>query len=636
MHKLNPAKARRLSELFDHGLALLQGGDAEAAIYAFETAQKLAPAQFDVLHMLGVANFAARKPAQAISLIRRALSIKPTDAMAYMNLGLAQHQQGSLAEALASLRKAAQLQPDDLRIIYNLANTLTDAGNTQEAVTHYQHALHIQPDCAEVLHALCNALRDIGAYMAAAGYCKKLMQIEPQRDRIDGRLLHLKARACLWNDFESDCAKTLTKVEQGLDAAEPFDLLSIPSTPAQQRVCAHKYAGAYFPAQPTPLWQEKTSQPERIRIGYFSADFHDHATAYLMAELFEKHDRSRFEIHAFSFGPKRSGAMRARLQAAFEHFLDVETLNDAEIAQLARKHGIDIAIDLKGYTTHSRAGIFAHRAAPIQVNYLGYPGTMGASFMDYIIADATLIREGDEVHYTEKVVRLPHSYQPNDQYREIAAQAPERATQNLPDKAFVFCCFNNNFKITLEVFAIWMQLLLQKEGSVLWLLEDNKDAANSLLQEARQHGVCPSRLIFAPRLDLPAHLARHRHADLFLDTFYYNAHTTASDALWTGLPVLTLPGETFASRVAASLLNALDFPELIATNPDDYAAKALHLAHSATDLQTLRQKLACNRSSHPLFDATRLTRNIEHAYSCMWLRQQQGLPPAALNVPNQS
>jgi len=377
---------------------------------------------------------------------------------------------------------------------------------------------------------------------------------------------------------------------------------------------------------------ERRSAAGKIRLGYFSADFHNHATAYLMAELFERHDRERFELIAFSFGLDDQGEMRQRLTASFDRFLDVSPLSDLQIARQARALNIDIAIDLKGHTLNSRTGIFACRAAPLQVNYLGFPGTSGANYFDYLIADQTLIPERNRLHYSEKIVYLPHSYQVNDRQRRTAAILPNRPSQGLPETGFVFCCFNNSYKITPAHFDCWMRILKAVEGSVLWLLEDNAEATTNLIREAERRGVSGKRLVFGKRVPLAEHLARHCCADLFIDSFPCNAHTTASDALWTGLPVLTCPGESFASRVAASLLNAIGLPELIAGSPSGYEREAIDLAMNPRKLAAIRHKLAANRLTTPLFDTARFARHIESAYGRMFERQMAGLPPEHLLI----
>jgi predicted O-linked N-acetylglucosamine transferase (SPINDLY family) len=353
---------------------------------------------------------------------------------------------------------------------------------------------------------------------------------------------------------------------------------------------------------------------KKIHIAYLSADYHDHATSYLMAELFESHDRDRFELTAISFGPDHSQAMRQRVSAAFDRFEDVRRMSDVEVARRCRELGVDIAVDLKGFTQDSRLGILAERCAPIQINWLGYPGTMAAPFIDYIVADRTLITEAELEHYTEKVIWLPDTYQVNDSQRHISDKNFTRAECGLPESAFVFCCFNNNYKILPTTFDVWMRLLDRVPSSVLWLLEDNPIAAKNLRAEAIARGVDGDRLVFAKRIPLPQHLARHRVADLFIDTWPCNAHTTASDALWAGLPVLTRSGRSFASRVAASLLNAIGLPELITQSEQDYEELAVALAQDSERLQALKKRLSINRTTYPLFNCKRFTKNLESAY----------------------
>jgi predicted O-linked N-acetylglucosamine transferase (SPINDLY family) len=349
-------------------------------------------------------------------------------------------------------------------------------------------------------------------------------------------------------------------------------------------------------------------------VGYFSADFHNHATGYLMAELFELHDKSQFELVGFSFGPIANDEMRQRIEKSFDQFIEVGNKSDIEIAQLSRRLNIDIAVDLKGFTQDSRTGIFSYRVAPIQVNYLGYPGTLGADYMDYIIADKTLIPVESQSYYSESVVYLPDSYQANDRKRLISDRQFKKQELGLPENTFIFCCFNNNYKILPATFYGWMRILKAVEGSVLWLLQDNPWVVENLKKEAQKQGVNPQRLIFAVRVSLPEHLARHRQADLFLDTFPCNAHTTASDALWAGLPVLTLIGKSFASRVAASLLNAIGLPELITNTQEEYEALAIELAINPQNLEDTRVKLANNRLTTPLFDTPIFAKNLETAY----------------------
>jgi predicted O-linked N-acetylglucosamine transferase (SPINDLY family) len=440
---------------------------------------------------------------------------------------------------------------------------------------------------------------------------------------------------CDWSSFEEDSREIARQIEAGRAVTSPFPLAAIPATPALLQRCAELYTRQLYPpvpAEPAPA----TAGSGRLRIGYFSADYHNHATAYLAAGLFERHDRDRFEIFAFSFGPDRKDEMRQRLVRGFDHFLDVRDRTDADIRRLARAHGIQIAVDLKGHTLDQRTGIFAGRAAPIQVNYLGYPGTMGAPYIDYVLADATVLPPEHQPFYTEKAVWLPDSYQVNDSRRTPPRTAGTRAEHGLPDDAFVFCSFNNPYKITPDAFAAWMQILQRCPGSVLWLLEAAPETGANLRQAAARHGIDAGRLIFARHAEITAHVNRQRHADLFLDTFHYNAHTTAADALWAGLPLLTRLGNTFAGRVAASLLRAAGLPELVTASTEEYIALAVALHADRDRLTVLREKLEAGRATCALFDTARFCRGVEAAYLAMWQRHQAGLPPDAIDIPRQA
>jgi predicted O-linked N-acetylglucosamine transferase (SPINDLY family) len=370
----------------------------------------------------------------------------------------------------------------------------------------------------------------------------------------------------------------------------------------------------------------------KIRVGYFSSDFRNHAVSNLTAELFELHDKETFEIYAFSSGPKNSDEQKQRIEKSFHEFFDVADISDGEVVNLARDRGIDIAIDLAGYTENARIGIFERRAAPIQASYLGYLGTLGVPHMDYIFADREIIPPEYQQFYTEKTVYLPGCFQINDRKRTISNNNFARSDFGLPSEGFVFCCFNNSYKITPEIFASWCQILQRVDGSVLWLYEANKGMVENLRLEASSRGVNPDRLIFSGALPIPEYLARYRLADLFLDTFPYNAGTTASDALWAGLPVLTLSGKTFASRMAGSILKAIDLPELVTHTIAEYENLAEQLATNKPKLKAIQTKVADNRMSTPLFDSPRTTKNIEKAYQIMYERYLEGKNPKSINL----
>jgi predicted O-linked N-acetylglucosamine transferase (SPINDLY family) len=441
---------------------------------------------------------------------------------------------------------------------------------------------------------------------------------------------------CDWRGYEEEKAALRTAVAHGERACQPFPVLLVSDDPAEQRRCAELFVADDCHPAAMPLWNGERYDHDRLRIAYLSADFHDHATAYLMAQLFECHDRKRFEVTAVSFGPPSDGAMRRRIEAAVEHFVDWRCESDRAIAGQLRAREIDIAIDLKGYTQNARPRLLAQRSAPLQIGFLGYPGTTGAPYIDYLVADRQLIPESEQHQYSERIAFLPECYQPNDALRPIDERVPSRGEVGLPDGAFVFCSFNDSYKITPEVFACWLRLLERTPGSVLWLLESHRAAVRNLRATASQHGIAPERLVFAPRQPLDRHLARHRCADLFLDTSPVTAHTTASDSLWAGLPLLTCRGRSMAARVAASLLTAVGLPELVTDSLADYEARALEIPKDRATLAALRERLWQNRATTPLFDADRFRRHFEAALDTMHARQAAGLPPESFEVPREA
>lgn len=563
----------------------------------------------------------------------RIISYMPNFPEAHYNRGNALLALRQLTGALASFDRATVLNPRYADAYSNRGNVLKELGQLSEALASYERAISIHPDNAEYHYNRGNILLPLNRFAEAVESFEMALAIAPKLPYAFGALLHSRMHCCDWHELDSTFTKIVKANSGGEKVSVPFFFLAIPSGSDQQKRCAQIYAHDKYPVYVPPVWAGERYVHERIRVGYFSSDFRNHAMAYLIAEMIERHDRSRFEIIAFSFSPPTDSPIRQRLEKAFDRFIDVSAMSDQDIALLSRRTEIDIAIDLNGYTANSRAEIFAMRHAPIQVNHLGYPGTLGANFIDYIIADQTVIPEERMSDYSEQIVYLPNTYWFNDSTKEISDRRFSRAELGLPDDRFVFCCFNNSYKITPDVFDIWMRLLSSVEGSVLWLLEGNLIATDHLRREAEKRGVSPDRLVFAPRMALPDHLARHRQADLFLDTFYYNAHTTASDALWTGLPVLTCPGETFASRVAASMLNAIGLPDLIAQSPAGYEALAMELANNLPKLAGIKARLEKNRRTYPLFDTALFTQHIETAYSSMWERYQSGLPPLHIHVP---
>lgn len=573
-----------------------------------------------------------RRHAGAVESYDRALALKPDSAKILNDRGVALRYLRRQTEALASFDRALTFNPGFAEAHNNRGALLSDMGRQAEALASYDRALELSPDATGFLNNRADLLRVMGLHERAARDYSRLLELDPGFDQALGHKLHTDLQVCSWKNYSADRQRLLAAVRAGKSFL-PFTVLLLSDSGAEPLQAARIYATQKYPMAAKPLWTGERYRHDRIRIAYLSADFYWHATALLMVELFELHDKERFEVSAWSFGPDVRDGMRERLQKSFEQFHDVRGMSDSEVAGMLRAREIDIAVDLKGYSKGCRPAIFARRAAPIQVNYLVYPGTMGAEFIDYIIGDKDLIAEGDEVFYAEKVVRLPDSYQVNGARRVKSVNLPGRADAGLPESGFVFCCFNGNYKITPDVFDIWMRLLNRVEGSVLWLLEGNATASRNLRLEAEARGVHAERLIFAPRMPPSDHIARQALADLFLDTLPCNAHTTASDALWAGLPVLTCRGNTFPGRVAASVLRAIGLPELITGNLDEYEALAFRLATTPELMADIRARLARNKTTHPLFDTDRFRRHIESAYVTMYERYQRGESPQGFSVP---
>jgi protein O-GlcNAc transferase len=618
----------------NRGSALHRLQRYEEAIVHYERAVALQPSFPAAYNNLGAALAELKRLDAAIAAYERAIAQKPDYAEVYNSRGAALAELKRLPAAIASYEQAIALS-DQSPIPYNgRGNALLELTLFDAAIASYDQAIAVDPEYPDAHYNRGIALWKLARHEEAVRSYERAMALKPTIRFIDGMRVLSQLQVCDWSTWQSDLAQLRSRIERGEPAAGPFAVLVAADEPALQQRSAQILVRELFAPDPAlgPIAQR--SRHERIRVGYFSADFHNHATLHLMAGLFEAHDRSGFECTAFSFGAPSQDGMRARLLSACEHFLDVRERSDRQIALLARELQLDIAVDLKGFTEGHRTGIFALRAAPLQLSYLGYPGTMGAPYIDYLIADRTLVPEHARGYYSEKIIYLPDSYQINDSQRPIAPHHPSREQCALPPTGFVFCCFNNCYKITPPTFDCWMRLLSRVQGSVLWLLQDNALATHNLKREASGRGVDPERLIFAQRLPLPEHLARHRLADLFLDTLPCNAHTTASDALWAGLPVLSCPGQGFAARVAASVLHALALPELIASTPEHYEQLALDLALDPARLALIRERLASQRLSSPLFNTRLTTRHIESAYSQIYERYLALNPPDHLDGHN--
>jgi protein O-GlcNAc transferase len=652
--------------LANKGSILLSLGKPEEAFAAYARALELDPDDADAHFNLGNALKDLERYSEALSSYDKAIALKANDPDAHCNRGAVLLKLKRREEALESFDKAIDLNPAYADAYSNRGSALLQLYRTDEALESLEKAIELNPRCAEAFlnrgmlfthldrhdQALASFDRVIllkpdytEGYFNRGGALKHLKRPDEALASFD-QVLRLKpshrfalssaagaARACCdWERTKKIADSLDLVVAQGQHLISPFTLLAFPSGATTQLRNTQSFLRHAVAGPHSTLWEGSPYRHDKIRVAYFSADFRVHAVAQLVVELFEVHDRRRFEIIAFSLGPDDGSAMRRRLIDAFDQFHDAREMSDKEAAGLVRDLEVDIAVDLNGYTDGTRLDIFARRPAPVQATYLGYPGTTGADFIDYVIADPVVVPFSQQEFYTERIVHLPHCYQPNDRKRRIAQVTPSRAFARLPQRAFVFCSFNNTYKFTSELFDIWMRLLKAVDESVLWLLSDNAIMKRNLEAEAEARGVAASRLVFAERLPLEQHLARHALADLFLDTLPYNAHTTASDSLWAGLPLVTCLGETFPGRVAASLLHAVGLPELITSNLKEYEQLALRLARNPAELLGIRNKLRNNRRSCPLFDTDRFARGIEAAYVRMWERNQAGLPPESFSV----
>ena len=613
------------------GVALAESGRVGAALESYDRALRLKPGNAEAWCNRGNALARLGRHGDALDSHDKALALRPDYGNALEGRATALGRLHHHVEAAAGFSQALSLRPASVRALHGLGNALASLGRHAEAIACYDRAVAIRADDASLLANRANALAALHRYDDAIASYERALETEPQLPYAAGHVAFFRAHLCDWGQYDQSLVALAHEVRAGT-LVSPFSLLALADDPALQHACAVAYARTRWPAL-APLWTGRKYGHDRIRIAYLSGDFRDHPITHLAAGLFEQHDRKRFEITGISYGSGASDGVQKLLRPTFDRFLDLRTCGDREIAQRLSDDEIDIAVDLTGYTSAGRPGILAHRPAPVQVSYLGYLGTMGTQYIDYLIADDFVIPPEQRVHYCEKVVYLPGCFQVNGPRREMADRTPTRSEAGLPEQGFVFCSFNNTFKIRPPVFDVWMELLREVEDSVLWLLEADPVAARNLRKEAARRGVAPARLVYAPRVALSDHLARHRLADLFLDTLPVNAGATASDALWAGLPVITCAGRTFAGRMAGSLLRALGLAELITCSLQDYQAMALRLARDQPSLRRIRERLERSRLGTPLFDTDRFRRHIEAAYTTMWEKQQLGENPESFAVP---
>jgi protein O-GlcNAc transferase len=603
----------------------------DEALCCYDKALALEPGLASACLGRGNALVAAKRHDDALAAYDMALGLDSGLSGAWLGRGNVLRELTQADDAIAAYDEALSRDPDLAEAYLGRGNVFSELKREGEALSAYGEAIALRPDLAEAWLGRGHVLREMRRFAEALAAYDKAMQLKPQLRGVQGARLKAKMQVCDWSHFDVERAQLVASLKRG-QIVQPFDFLSVSETAGDQYACANLFSDRTWTRAARDIGDRKRPSHDRIRLAYMSADFRQHPMSFLMAEIFERHDKSRFDVTAISVGPDDGSPTRRRLESAFANFIDARTLTDAQIANLLEERDTDILVDLMGYTKGARTGVVARRPAPIQVNYLGFPGTMGSPHLDYIIADRIVIPDGDRDFFAEKIACLPFTYYPSGR-EPRSDRIIARADAGLPAGAFVFCCFNNSFKILPDVFDSWMRILKPVEGSVLWLLEDNEPASANLRKEAAARGVAPERLIFAKRVPHADHLARQQCADLFIDTLPYNAHTTALDALWEGVPVVTRIGETFAGRVAASLLTALELPELIVNTRDDYERLAIELAQSPGRLADIRRKLDANRLATPTFDTSSFTKHLEAAYATMVERHQGGLAPDHFVVP---
>jgi predicted O-linked N-acetylglucosamine transferase (SPINDLY family) len=618
--------------LIGRASVLLQLKRFEESLASFDQALQLAPHTAALHNDRGLVLQCLRRLEESLRSFDRALALQPGFLKALNNRGWILRQLGRPKEAMAALDQALALKADFVEALTNYGAVYKDLERSAEALNCLDAALRIDPDFPDALGNRGVILLKQRRYAEAIECFRRLLDLDPEAEYALGNIFNSLQRCCDWGEYPVIARRISEGIACRRQVIDPFCYLAVADDPASQLGCARLFADRHLILDASDSPCRRRAARDRIRLAYVSGDFRDHAVAYLTAGLFEAHDRGQFDLVAVSLQPRQDSAMGARLEASFDQFLDVSGWSDKDIIGRLRELEVDIAVDLAGWTGANRTGVFVGRAAPLQVNYLGFPGTMGLSSMDYLIADEFVIPVGSRQHYAEQVVYLPHCFQANDGRRKMSPSPVSRLDCGLPEHGFVFCSFNNSYKINPPFFDVWARLLAAVPGSVLWLVGDNELAENNLRRETVNRGIGADRLVFARRLPYEDHLRRLSLADLFLDSLPFNAGTTGSDALWAGVPVLTCPGSSFAARMCGSLLRAVGLPELIVDNLHDYETLALRVATERGMSSGLRAKLAANRNTYPLFDTAGFCRHIESAYRGMWERLQRGEPPAAFSV----
>ena len=639
--EITKIKSNSANAFFNIGVMYDSLNLPENAIENYNEAIKNQPEYADAYNNKGSALIKLDKLDEALEAYNKVVELKPNHAYAYNNLGNIYMRKIMFKKAINSFQKAIFFNAEYADAFNNLGDAYSSIGNITKAQISFEKAIKINPDHINALIKTGTHHEKHKQYTKAISVFKKVLLLQPDNENILAKLNFLQSILCEIDEIKEHTAK-IKYIGTKTHFISPLTIMPFDDAPDRQKSRAELYTNTWyqeksvklkFKDNDTLIDLKPKDNAKKIRLGYVSSDFNMHAVSFLISGLIETHNRNCFEVIGYSLNSKKEDDMNNRMKKAFDKYIECDDLHDEEVAIRIKKDKIDILVDLNGHTLGSRTGIFAYKPAKIQINFLGFPGTMGANYMDYIIADHTVIPKKFNTFFNEKIIRLPYTYMPNDNKRTIANKTITRKDVGLPEKGIIFCCFNNSYKISSNEFDIWMRVLSKVEKSVLWLKIDSNDLArNNLRNAAKKRGIDPSRIIFAEYLPMEEHLARYTLADIFLDTFNYNAHTTACDALWAGTPIITKLGRSFASRVASSLLTAINLSELITNSEAEYENSILRLATSPLELEKIKRKLDRNRYSEPLFDTKKYTKHLEEAFLEIFTRHSNNKKPIDINI----
>ena len=614
------------------GAAATQTGMLDQAVNAYKKAILIKPDYVDAHYNMGIALQDLGDYEKSIKAYKKAISLKPDYADAYCNMGISLHDLGDYNKSVEAYKKAIFFQPDYAQAFNNMGLTFEVQGKLDEAKEAFEKAITLKPDFADAYANMGNIFKDQGKLDLALDAFKQSLDINPKNEGVRVSKLNVQASICDWTGIQQD-QKLIPKLGVSEQHVLPFNIMTFEDSPERNRIRSELYAKNTFTHKPIPISSDPIKKHKRLRVGYFSSDFRMHSLAFIMANIIEAHDKNNFEIYGYSFGPNDSSNLRNKIINSCDVFREVKEVRDKDIALLARQDKLDIAIDLNGYTVLSRPGIFIYRAAPIQMHFFGTTNSCGTDFIDYYISDNIGIPKEHENHFNETIIRLPYWAQASYENNYISDQLITRKDMGLPENGFVFCNFNNNYKLSPIEFDIWMRLLNKVDNSVLWLFKSNKWVEKNLQQEAQKRGVDPNRLVFAEKVPHPIHLARQKLGDVFVDSFNVNAGVTAGDALWAGLPLVTKLGKGQAARTGGMVLASIDMPELITKTEQEYENLLLDLATNPERLSVIKEKLRKNRLSTPLFNLKLFTKHLENGYQQAYQQYIDRKKPQPISVP---